>query len=215
MRRYSFIILIILLFGVIYFTNLFLKKEHSFDENLSLKQKNQDLQAQLQKVLTLGDQPLEINKEYLSAKIFSTYPFNTKNKITINLGEKQGVKKMMAVTIEKNILVGQIIDVFENSSIVQTIFDPDFQLPVRIGDKEIDGLFQGGSESKVVLIEKDKPLQINDIVYSASQEFSYGLKIGEITEIKDSAAGVFKEAILKMPFNVSELREVNVLINNL
>ncbi len=63
----------------------------------------------------------------------------------------------------------------------------------------------------MVLIGKEKPLQVNDVVYSAGEGFHYGLKVGEIAEIKESTAGVFKEAILKMPFNASELREVQIL----
>ncbi len=118
---------------------------------------------------------------------------------------------MMVAVLEKDILVGQVTEVFENSSVIQTIFDPSWQSPVRIGDEETNGLFQGGNEPKVVLIEKDKPIKTGDIVYSVSQEFPYGLKIGEVIEIRQTAAGVFKEATLKMPFNVNELREVNII----
>jgi len=211
MRRYLIITLLIFLLVITYFTIFFIKKERSFDENLRLKQENENLKAQIQK-LEIGNWKLEIPRDnYLTAKVFSTYPFNIKNQITINIGEKQGVKKMMAVTVGDNLLLGQVVEVFENYSIVQTIFDPHWQLPVRIGKEEINGLFQAGNEPKVVLIEKEKAIQIGDVVYSASQEFPYGLKIGEISEIKETTAGVFKEAILKIPFNVNELREVRVI----
>lgn len=197
--------------AIIYLTDFFIKKERSFDEILRLRQENQNLQAQIQKyqVSSVNYQP--VNENYLAAKVFSTYPFNIKNEIIINVGENQGIKEAMSVILGENILVGQIIKVFENSSIVRTTFDPNWQLPIRISEKEIDGLFRGGSEPKVVLIEKNKPLQVNDAVYSASQEFPYGLLIGEVVEIKESTAGVFKEAILKMPFNINELREVQII----
>jgi len=210
MRRYLLLILLISLLVLTYFTSFFIKKERSFDENLRLKQENESLKAQIQQ-LTTNNQPLTTNNNYLVAKVFSTYPFNIKNQITINVGEKQGVKKMMAVTVEGNLLLGYISKVFDDYSIVQTIFDPSWQLPVRIGKEEIDGLFQGGSEPKLVLIAKEKAIQVGDIAYSASQEFPYGLKIGEILEIRENAAGVFKEAVLKIPFNVNELREVRVI----
>ncbi len=214
MRRYIFLTLIILLLIITYSTTFFIEKKRSFNENLLLKQENQELRAQIQKIQipVCGIQPPGDN--YLSAKVFSTYPFNIKNQIVIDIGENKGIKKMMAATVGENILVGQVIEVYKTSSVIKTFFDPNWQLPVRIGKEETNGLLEGGSEPKVILIEKEKPLQVNDIVYSASQEFSYGLKIGEITEIRESAAGVFKEAVLKMPFNVSELREVNVLLRN-
>lgn len=219
MRRYFIILIVILLAGTIYFTAFFIKKERSFGENLRLKQENEELRAQAQK-LEIGKDPpgsclrqqwkLEIPQEnFLAVKVFSTYPFNIKNQIIVNAGEKQGIKKLSAAVLE-NILVGQVIEVFENYSVVKTIFDSNFQLPVRIGKDEINALFQGGAEPKAVLIDKEKPIQAGDVVYSASSEFPYGLKIGEISEIKETSAGVFKEAVLKMPFNVNELREVNI-----
>ena len=209
LRRYFIILIVVLLTGTIYFTAFFIKKERSFDENLRLKQENEELRAQIQKSSILNPQSSILNS-YLTAKVFSTYPFNIKNQITVNVGEKQGIKKLAPVILKENILIGQVNEVFENYSVVKTIFDSNFQLPVRIGKDEINALFQGGGEPKVNLIDKEKPIQAGDIVYSASSEFPYGLKIGEISEIKETSAGVFKEAILKMPFNVNELRIVEI-----
>jgi rod shape-determining protein MreC len=202
MKRNFFIILFVFLMAVVFLSSFFIKKERAFDENLRLKQENEELRAQIQKSQIS-------NNDYSLIKVFSTYPFNIKNQITINAGEKQGIKKSAAVILKQDILVGQVVEVFENYSVVRTIFEPDWQLPVRIGKDEINALFQGGTEPKVNLIDKEKPLQVGDVVYSASREFPYGLKIGEISEIKETSAGVFKEAILKMPFNVNELREVS------
>jgi rod shape-determining protein MreC len=210
-KRYLLIALIIFLAGATYLTNFFIKKERSFDEVLRLKQENQNLQAQIQK-LEIGNWKLEIPQEkFLAVKVFSTYPFNVKNQITINAGEKQGIKKNMVTVLGQDILVGKVTEVFENYSVIQTIFDPNWQLPVRMGKEEVNGLFEGGNEPKVTMIEKEKEIKMDDVVYSASQEFPYGLKVGEVAKIKETAAGVFKEAVLKMPFNVGELREVNVI----
>jgi len=213
MRRYFLIAIIIAIVAATYLADFFIKKERSFDEVLRLKQENENLRAQIQ-LLKFNGQNSILNTNFITAKVFSTYPFNIKNKITINAGEKQGIKKSMVATVGENILFGQVTDVFENFSVIQTIFDPAWQLPVRIGKEEINGLFKAGNEPKVILIEKEKQIQTDDIVYSASQEFPYGLKIGEVAEIKETAAGVFKEAVLKMPFNVGELREIKILMTN-
>ncbi|MEK7168341.1 MAG: rod shape-determining protein MreC [Patescibacteria group bacterium] len=209
LRRHSIILIAVLLTGTIYFTVFFIKKERSFGENLRFKQENENLRAQIQK-LQLPITNHQLSNPYLTAKVFSTYPFNIKNQITVNAGKKQGIKKLAPAVLGENILIGQVNEVFENYSVVKTIFDSNFQLPVRIGKEEINALFQGGGEPKINLIDKEKPVQAGDIVYSASSEFPYGLKIGEISEIKETSAGVFKEAILKMPFNANELREVNI-----
>jgi len=226
MKKGIFIGIIIALIFIVFFTGFFIKKDflkepvflikglfsrvELYKENLSLKQQNEDLRAQIQK-LEIRNWKLEIREnKYLAAKIFSTYPFNLKNQLTLNAGEKQGVKKGMAVAVGENILVGQVIEVFENHSAARTIFDPKWQMPVRIGSEEINGLLQGGNEPRITLIEK--PVKTGDVVYSAAVDFPYGLKIGEVSEIKETSSGIFKEAGVKLPYNINELREINILM---
>jgi len=211
MRRYTFIVLIILLVIATYLTSFFIRRERFANESLKLVQENEDLRAQIQRYQASGARHVEEKNNYLTAKVFSTYPFNIKNQITVDIGENEGIRKNMVVILGENILIGQISEVFMNYSIAQTTFDPGFQTPVRIGQEEINGLFRGGNEPQVTLIEKEKQIQIGDVVYTAGQEYPYGLKIGEVTEINEISAGVFKEVFLKMPFSVNELREINVI----
>lgn len=222
MKKGILIGLVIALIFIVFLTGFFIKKDFLkepvflvralfsradlYEENLFLKQQNEDLRAQINELRTTNYKLQTDN--YLTAKIFSTYPFNIKNQLTINVGEKQGVKKGTTATIGENILVGQIIEVFENYSVARTIFEPKWQIPVRIGDEEINGLLQGGNEPKITLIEK--PVKIGDIVFSATADFPYGLKIGEISEIKETSSGIFKEAEVKVSYNINELREVNM-----
>ncbi|MEK7194039.1 MAG: rod shape-determining protein MreC [Patescibacteria group bacterium] len=222
MKKGILIGLVIALIFIVFLTGFFIKKDFLkepvflikalfsradlYEENLFLKQQNEDLRAQINELRTTNYKLQTDN--YLTAKIFSTYPFNIKNQLTINAGEKQGVKKGTTATIGENILVGQIIEVFENYSVARTIFDPKWQRPVRIGEEEVNGLLQGGNEPKITLIEK--PVKAGDIIYSAVADFPYGLKIGEISEIKETASGIFKEAEVKVSYNINELREVNM-----
>ena len=222
MKKGILIGLVIALIFIVFLTGFFIKKDFLkepvflikalfsradlYEENLFLKQQNEDLRAQINELRTTNYKLQTDN--YLTAKIFSTYPFNIKNQLTINAGEKQGVKKGTTATIGENILVGQIIEVFENYSVARTIFDPKWQLPVRIGEEEVNGLLQGGNEPKITLIEK--PVKAGDIIYSAVADFPYGLKIGEISEIKETSSGIFKEAEVKVSYNINELREVNM-----
>ncbi|MBI5079431.1 rod shape-determining protein MreC [Candidatus Wolfebacteria bacterium] len=208
MKRRLLLVLTVLAVIIVYFTGFFIKKDRDFRENLLLKRENENLRGELQ--LAAAGVKETGQKNYLPAKVFSTYPFNFKNKITVNVGEKNGVKKSAVVVFGENILVGQIADVSRDFSVARTIFDPGWQLPVRIGKEEINGLLQGGNEPKIVLIENDKLLETGLVVYSAGEGIPYGLKVGEIKEISKDAMGVFKEAFLKMPFNVGDLREVNI-----
>lgn len=212
MKRYILAVLIVILIIVVFFTGFFIKKERFFDENIQLKKENENLKAELQGLKIENFEAKILQDGFLTVKVFSTYPFNIKSQITVNAGEAQGVKKFMPALFGKNILLGQVVESSKNYSSVQTIFDPSWQLPVRIGEKEINGLLQGGNEPKITFIEKDKPISVGDAVYSAKQGFPLGLKVGEISEIKESAPGVFKEAVLITPFNISALREVEILL---
>lgn len=141
-------------------------------------------------------------------KIFSTYPFNHKAEITINIGADQNIKVGSIVTVEGRFILGKITQVFSDYSIVQTIFDVNWKMPVRIGKSGIDALLVGGLEPKLTMIAMDKQFSIEETIYSAGAGFPYGLEIGKIKDVTEESTGVFKEAALKLPYNFNELREV-------
>lgn len=234
MKRASFLIFTICLLAVIFFTKFFIIKTNFplnrffstqkglYDENLSLKKQNQELKAQIFKFHQATDYQLIASStsvwlkqyQYKTAKVLSSYPFNTKNALIINLGMVNNVQKMMPVAISENVLIGEIEEVFNEYSVVKTIFDPSFQLPIRIGENEINGFLTGGDKIKISLVEKKEEIKIGDVVYSASKDFPYGFKIGEINEINDSTNGNFKEAFVSPSFNLNELRDVYLILNN-
>ena len=191
----------------------FLSAKNISEEIKSLKTENEILKAQIQKsqifCLNNGAFLTTAPKNLLSSRIFSNYPFNVKNILSINEGIHAGVKKGLAATLGENIFIGQVSEVFENSASVRTVFDPDWQLAVKIGTDKINGLFKGGNEPKIILIEK--PVKIGDPVFTAGPGVPLDLKIGEISEIRESSGGVFKEAIIKVPYNINQLETVNLL----
>ena len=230
MRKGILIGLIVALIFIVFFTDFFIKKDFInkpidlirsfftridiYQENLLLKQRVESLKAEIDKYQVSSIKYQVSNEEYLPAKVFSTYPFNVNNVLTLNVGKSRGIENGMNVTVGENILLGQIIEVFENKSIVQTIFDPQWQLSIRIGKDQIDGLLVGGIEPKIILFEKNMPLQVGDVVYSVGSDFLYGMKIGEIADIQRGNGDVFKEANLKIPYSINDLKEVYIRISN-
>lgn len=149
--------------------------------------------------------------EALIAKIYSTYPFNHRNLLTINAGSKDGVRIGMPVAANGTLLLGQVSEVWENKSLVQTIFDKDFSLPVRSGSLEADALLVGGQTPKLSLIEKNSVVNENDPVYSAGRNFPYRMAIGKIGFVTAAADNSLREASLVLPYQISDLREVVIL----
>ena len=152
--------------------------------------------------------------EYTSSKVFSSYPFNNKNLIAINSGAINGIEKDFPVVIAPGILLGQIIEVRNNTSLIRTIFDKDFNAAVRIGDNKINALLIGGSPPMLEMIDKYENIKNNDIVYNADKKFPYGFKLGEVQTIENkNISDSFQKAILRVNYDPSLLEEV-LIINN-
>lgn len=177
-----------------------------------LRIENEKLKSQISQMESAAVKTALGGRNGLLAKIYSTYPFNTQNKIILDAGKEAGVEKSSAVTVGGNILLGQITDVFNDYSIAVTIFDSDFKLPVGIGEENVPALFVGGLEPKLTLIIKDKTVKAGEEIYSTGKDFPYGMKIGEVKDVKFEATSAFQEAGIKLSYNFNELREVFVIL---
>lgn len=194
-----------------FFTALIEDSKNS-EEFERILRENEALKAEL---LLISQNPypkISAGHEYVRAKIYSTYPFNNRDLIALNAGAADGLSASLPVTVEGVIFLGQLIEVADHSSITRTIFDAHWELPVKIGTAAIDALLVGGREPRLTLILKEKELSIGEDVYSAGKDFPYGLKIGTIREIFENPGSAFKEASLDIPYDLSSLGEVSILI---
>jgi len=218
--RFSVIIvLLIALFNnnLIFVKDLFSSSLSNKSEVDKLKLENDSLKTELYIVENLSEKEVRYDKwEYLYSKIFSSYPFNNQNLISINSGEKSGIKENQAVAAAPGILLGQIIKVNENISLVRTIFDKDFIAAVKIGENKINALLKGGTPPILEMIEKSKDIKNGEIVYSSDQNFPYGFKLGEVQIIENKdvdKAELFKKALLKTSYSLSSLEDVLIIKN--
>lgn len=172
---------------------------------------------QLASLITLG--PLaesslvrQNGRQAVVAQIYSTFPFNHKHLLTLNAGSEDGVEVGAPVTLEGNILLGQIIEVSARQSVARTIFDKEWSLSARIGVNYADALLVGGQNPRLTLIDKSDPVLEGETIFSAQKDFPYGLKIGTVKAVRDLVAHSFKEAEIELPYSIKTLREVAVLV---
>lgn len=177
------------------------------DTGGDLPLENAALRAELAKLQNIKSQLPEKPWNYTRAVVLSRYPLNFKNEFLVDTGRTQGVEKGEAVAYDK-VLIGRIENVFENSSLVKTVFDSGFQTAVRVGSWASDALFKGGLEPKLILLPLNAPIKNGDIVYSASPDFPYGLPVGEIKEVSSSVDKLFQEAELGFAYDINEIRTV-------
>jgi cell shape-determining protein MreC len=191
------------------FVYQFFSSPSVFEQLIELKKQNSDLSNQLF-ALQAGYQ-FPKDSRYQQARVYSLYPFNTKNRLYITAGLDKGVDVGDPVMFSKTVFVGQIINVLPDKSEVITIFDPKFSLPVKIGKAGVDGLLEGGVSPEISLIDKTKQINLGDEIYSASKDILYGLIIGNIKSFKEDSTGTFFRAQISLPYTLSDLADVYVI----
>ena len=180
----------------------------SFVAGSDLKEKINELEAENEALRAQISQAVDVLPN--EVKVYSSYPFNSHKDISIAGGVNRGFQKGDALTVGNKILVGQIIEVFDSSSVAKTIYDPEWEIAVRIGEKEVDGLLKGGLNPQIDLIKNGALIKEGDIVFSASPDLPYGLEIGKVKSIKETAGAPFLEAEVELGVYLNELRNVSV-----
>ena len=194
----------------------------SSDTNLALE--NQELKSNLAILQNLAQ---ILPKTPVGAKLALVYardPFNLKDEWTLTLGRVDGITLGSGVTLlptnttsttkSPGVLIGKIKKVFNDTSLVQTIFDSNWKTAVKIGPDGVDALLVGGNEPKVTLIAKNATTTPGMAVYAASNDLPYGLAIGEVSAVSPSPDQLFREASLKLPYDVNDINSVFILPNN-
>jgi len=143
-------------------------------------------------------------------KVYSTYPFNNTGEIVIAGGEDRGIEIGDVVVYAGDVFVGVVKNVMEHTSVVTTIFNPSWEISVRVGDREIDALLSGGNTPELSLVPQGELIEEGELVLTASQDFPYGLEIGSIERINEESDQVFREAIVKPSFQLRLLRNVAI-----
>lgn len=181
-------------------------KQWLVGDQKQLELENEALKAELFK---LKQETKTAPDNFLVAKIYARYPFNDKSFFSVNIGADGGVQAGMVATANGSLLVGKIDKIFTNYSLVKTIFSPNWQIPIRIGENGFEGLFNGGANPYVTMIAKDRKIKEGDIIFVADSDFPYGLKIGEVGEvILGTDADAFQSVTVILPYKSSDLKEL-------
>jgi len=196
-------------------------------ENENLKKENMELKIQKernQKILEENERlskllEMKENSIYKGSLKFARVSFsdinNLNNKIFIDLGKKDGIKVDM-IAVYGDYLVGKIIDVDSDYSIVELITNPNFVISAKT-EADILGIARGSDEEDGLLyfqpsIVEDTLKKGEEIVTSGvSNIFPEGIKIGKIENIDDKENYSYKRITIKPPFESKDLKELIVI----
>lgn len=201
---------------------------------LSLYEENAALKANMKDYATLSARLTELeqrnkqletmlnfknqNKPYAynmwPANVTGRSPDKWNSSITIDKGEKDGVKKDMAVLAPDGGLVGRVMSVGKYSSTVILITDTN-----RMGISAMEqttravGIVSGSSSElgavEMSLIDREANLAPGQkIVTSNFSIFPAGILIGEITDVTMEESGLTKKAKIKPAANLDRLETV-------
>ena len=176
-------------------------------ENIELRRQLEALKEELNITYTLSDY------EYLNATVISRNVGYWYNKITIDKGTYNGVKKDMVV-INSNGLIGKVIRTTTFTADVRllTTSDTNNKISVHIsnGDNNLYGLINGYDYENNILelegISNTRDVNIGDYVYTS------GLGgIGSVTEITTDSYDLAKIIKVKPASDFNNLNYVSIL----
>ena len=126
-------------------------------KNIELKKYNLNLLGKIVKLKEIEKEnerlrkqiglPLQKSNKLILASVISKDSSDFGKYFLINKGEKDGIKEKSIVIASGNLLVGQVVEIFDSFSRIQLIIDPNSLVNARIQDSEIVGLIKGGSAS--------------------------------------------------------------------
>lgn len=183
-----------------------------------LRSENIKLKLQLAEAVKTSCVQPKSEKKLIPAFVYSQYPLPFKNEYIISAGAKDGVKTGAAVlfsgTDGQAFVVGKITRVLHDYAVVQTIFDKNFKMAVRIGQNGTDALLSGGTVPQLTLIPKAKPIEPGQAVYSASADAPYGTAIGQVGVVTVIPETSMQEAELLVPYDPNSVHSVLVEVKN-
>lgn len=163
------------------------------------------------------------NLKFVSANVIGKVGENWFNILIIDAGENDGVKKGQYV-ISGEGLVGQVIEVNNNTSKVMTILDEKSNIPGKVSSTGEDGMVIGeGSSSRDKICKIDYlPLETktkqgdiiitSNIVNNEDNIIPSDIQIGTVTKVEEEKSNLVKVAYIKPAVDFSRLDKVMVVV---
>ena len=153
------------------------------------------------------------NYNVVTGKVIGKTLIQTRNNITLNIGENDSVYPGMAVITDKG-LVGKIVASSPNYSIAQILLNKDLKVSVKDQRTRVDGILGWDGEGKILMknVAKSSDAEVGDVIITSdySNHFPAGLPIGYITS-SGTVDNLFKKIEVETFVNFEILEEVFVI----
>ncbi len=170
--------------------------------------------SELKKLLEFREE----NKYILKIGRVVTRSSNLSDKfVVIDIGAREAVRPGYAVVAGEGNVVGKVVRVDEQVSVVRLLVDRNSSIAVSLAaEQETQGLVQGkrGITLDMDFIPKDIVLQPNMLVKTSGLEnyIPAGLIVGTVSNVEESGSALFQKAIIKPILDFDALDIVGVVI---
>jgi rod shape-determining protein MreC len=149
----------------------------------------------------------------VSANIVNKSLIQTRNTISLNVGENDSVFVNMSVITDAG-LVGKIVSTSRNYSIAQILYNKDMRITVKSQRSRIDGImtFDGVSSLSVINIQKNADVNVGDVFITSEYSNIYpsGIPVGIVVET-GNLDNLFKKIIVMPLIDFTSLENVFVV----
>ena len=160
------------------------------------------------------------NEEYVlvDAYIISWSSNDWTNTVTVNRGEKSGIKVgMCAITSDKEV-VGLVTEVGPDHAVVKTVLDSSLEVSATIASSGYNGMVTGAyidgrkDMLRMRYLPSSAVIRNNDqVVTSGSAVYPRNLVLGTVVDAGFDDTGVAKYAVLKPAAEIGKLEQVFIL----
>jgi rod shape-determining protein MreC len=200
---------------------------HLQRENTMLKQEVVDLQKETYqlKEMALASERLQRLLQFrekfvlssIAAEVIGQDPSSWFKSLTINKGERDGIKKGMAVLSPEGV-VGQILKVSPYHSTVLLITDYNSAIDSIVQRNRAKAIVEGRGENRCQLkyLLRTDEVMVGDVVVTSglSGSFPKGLMVGEIRRVEKKGYGIFQYAELVPSVDLTRLEEVLIIVES-
>ena len=197
---------------------------HLQKENGMLKQRIDELQKEnhQMKEMALANERLEKllkfrernSQAMVAAEVIGQDPSSWFKSVTVDKGEKEGVRKGMAVISAEGV-VGQILKTASHYSTVLLVTDYSSAIDSIIQRTRAKAIVEGRGENRCMLkyLLRTEDVNVGDIVVTSglSGNFPKGLMVGEVRKVDKKGHGVFQYAELVPSVDLTRLEEILII----
>jgi rod shape-determining protein MreC len=188
------------------------ENERLVGEVARLRESERELQQVRQLVGVRGDTGED---RFVEADVFAREPSNSQDRIAINKGRSDGVRKDMIVLTSQGSLIGIVTNALDDVAWVTLITDPSSAISARIQESRVEGVVVGAADGTLEMefVDETADVKEGDVVITSAigGRVPPGEVIGQVVEVERTAQELFQSVRVQPLADLSRLESVLVL----